>query len=450
MATPQKKPPEEVLTSLLSNGNAVNPNAQLDTGAWTPQYSQSPEQQAQSRADLEYGSQIRAIQEAARQASESNARSRSIEQGYGREIDPRLKNVYDALGTSLTQRRGETKANYQGAIGNIRGYYDEAVGANQGVNSDVLNRIMQMSSNLGLGAAVPDSIGKLMENYQFEQNQLNQGKAGRSANLESLASEIYGLDTRRIGAAASEGAQARATAQQQVLKTLSDLLFQGEQEQGGFRREVAGLEGDKGKAIAQLIADITDQRNKEGIDARGNALQEFLSRSGLAQSNQQMEEQRRQFDISVQEGAKDRAARSSGGGGGGGSSNPLNDMLKMLQIEKAQRDLNTKELKGMPGLTQWLDSPNDYWTKGAAKKGGAGVFAPKAGPKFRDAVLGIIERAGKLALPKKDALGTVVRQATNPFDRAMGLAGTKDYHFLNPEALREALEIYYKGRTYGP
>jgi len=449
MAEAVKKPPQEVLASLLSSGNAVNPNAQLDVGAWTPTYSQTPDQQAQSRADLEYGSQIRALQEASRQAAESNSRARSIEQGYGREIDPRLKNVYDALGTSLTQRRGETKANYAGAIGNIRGFYDEAVGANQGVNTDILNRIMQMSSNLGLGEAVPDSIGKLMENYQFEQNQLNQGKAGRSANLESLASEIYGLDTRRIGAAASEGAQARATAQQRVLKTLSDLLFQGEQEQGGFRREIAGLEGDKGKAIAQLIADITDQRNKEGIDARSNALQEMLQRAGLAESNRNFEENRRQFDIQVREGQADRAAANARASrSGGGSSNPLNDMLKMLQIEKHQRDLATKEYKGMEGLNKWMDTSNPYWTKAAGKN--AGVLAPVAGPKFRASILDIIDRASKLALPKRDSLGGTVRGATDPFERAMGLAGTDQYNFLNPQAVREALEIYFKGRTYGP
>lgn len=448
----ETKKPEDVLASLLSNGNAPNPMAQLDTSAWMPTYARSPQEEAQSRADLEYGSQIRAQQEAAQQAAASNQRSQTIEQNYGREIDPRLAEIYKALGQSMTDRRGETQQSYNQAVGNIQGYYNQAQQQNQSTNTDMLNRIAQMSQNLGVGAAVPDAIQKLMGNYQFEQQALSKAGAGRASNLQQLATQIFGLDTQRIGAAAQEGAQARATAQNQVLKTLSDLVFQNEQEQSGFRRQIAGLEGDKGKALAQLLAEITDQRSQDSISARNNALQEMIQRSGIAQQNRQFEEQQRQFNEQMRQAEMDRAASAAaarsrgGGGGGGGGGNPLNDMYKMLQIESLQQKLGTKNLKGQEALEAFWGTPNQYWTKGNPV-----IFGSSAGPKFRSAISTVINEAIKRANPQGGNKGNVFtpQPKRDPYAIAMNLM-KQNFGGMNMDAARAALDAYFKGYTVRP
>lgn len=378
MADTKPKSPEEILSQLLQNGNTVDPFAPVDSAPYMPQYGQTAQQQANDTVNLQYNSQQRALEDAARQASQENQYQRSIEQGYGREVDPRLANVYSALGNTLTQDRAATQENYSGAIDKIRGYYDEASAANQGVNTDLLKRITDSAQELGLGAAVPSATQQLGSDYQFNEGQLASGKAGRSANLATLAAQIFGLDTGRISSAAAEGAQVRSSAQTEVLKTLGDLLRQNQKEQGSYRSQISGLLGDKAIDLRKTLGDITTQRSQDSINAHKSALEEFLGRSGLQQSQQTSQaglaqflssqaEQKREFDAQIAQANADRAAanaRAAAKGSGGGSGNPLNDMYKMLQIDALQQKLGQeKYAPGRVGLSQFYKSDQPFWTK---------------------------------------------------------------------------------------
>lgn len=463
----KKKQPTGVLTQLLSNGNVVNPEAQLDISQYLPTYTQTPEEEARARGELQYAPQIRALQQSAREAALENERARQIEQRYGAEIDPRLANVYSALGNSLTGLRGETSQNYQSAVDQIRGFYNEASKSGQEVNTDILNRLAQSAQQLGVGAAVPDATQRLMEDYQFQQGQLAGSKAGRSSNLASLASEIFGLDTQRIGSAAREGAQVRGQAQNEVLRALSELLFAGQQEQRQFREGIAGLRTDQANTVAQMLHDIQQSRSQEEVEARTRALQEFVERAQLANQNRQMEEQRRiadrefaeqqrQFNEQIRQAELDRAqsaslarlAASSGGGGGGGSfpaKHPLDELYKVLQIEELQNELSTTKLTGQKALEHFLNSPNKYWTIASKNPG---VTAPKAGPVFRSKVELLINTANRMAQGSMDPkTGTVTRKKSDPYQVALSLVRAPRYKTQNPAALRSAIDAYYKGVT---
>jgi hypothetical protein len=458
MAETKPKSPEEVLSQLLQNGNTVDPYASVDATPYTPQYGQTPQQQAQDTVSLQYDSQQRAVEEAARQAATENQYQRNVEQSYGKIIDPRLENIYGALGNTLTQGRAETQGNYQSAIDKIRSYYDEALGAGQRVNTDLLNRLTQSAGQLGLGAAIPEATAGLSSDYQFNQGQLTAGKAGRSANLGTLAAQIFGLDTGRIGAAAQEGAQARAGAQSEVLATLGELLRAGQKEQSGYRSQLSGLKSDRAIDLRKTIGDITSQRSKEGIEGRKSAIEEFLARSGLAQQNfsnqaslaggmRDRDIQQQQFAESIRQQGLDRAAanarsaasrsRSSGAGG-----MDLKDIASIANMASQIEARGKGKLSGMEALNKFLNTDSKYWVQASKHPG---VTAPVAGPKFRAAIQDIMARAAKNAPAKRDSFGTKVRDTRKEYDVAKKLAASKDYRNMNQDALRSALEAYYEG-----
>lgn len=263
------------------------------------------EQQAQDAVQLEYGQKQRALEEAQLQATQNYNRLADEERTYGQEVDPRLENIYSALGTSLQGNQQANQQTYGNAIDQIRAWYDQARSANQELNTDIMGDITGMAERLGIQAGVPAGTQQLTEDFAFNQQQLNEAQAGRSSSLAELAAQIEALDRNRVGAASREGGQQRAMLQNEIAQTLGDLGMAHYQEMGGLRSQLAGLSQDRGAAERDALSQL-EQRQFENLQTgRGNALQEFLARSGLglqqAEFGQANYEADRNFDLALQE-----------------------------------------------------------------------------------------------------------------------------------------------------
>lgn len=255
--------------------------APVDVNTWDRQYSSTPEQEARDKVALEYNQRIRALQQAAGGAQRQYEQAADTERNYGEQVDPRLANIYSALGTSLQGNAQQNQQTYGSAIDRIRGFYDQAGQSNAGLNQDILARITADAERLGTGSAVPSATQGLTEDFQRAQMQNNNANAGRSSAIAQLAGGIGVADNNRVGAAAQEGAQQRATLQNQIAATLGNLSRANFDEQGNYRSEQSGLEQDRATAERGELTRIGQERFENSTQARQNALDEFLARSGL-------------------------------------------------------------------------------------------------------------------------------------------------------------------------
>lgn len=259
------------------------PNKGLNVKKWGYNYDAQPnlQQQAQDAVQLEYGQAERGNAEAQRQAIAQYNRLVDEERTYGREVDPRLENIYGALQTSLGENQAANQETYTDAIGQIRGWYDQAYGANNQLNQEAMARITGDAERLGIEAGIPDGTKRLTEDFLYNQGQNRNAQAGRSANLAELAAKIEALDRNRVGAAGREGGQQRAMLANEIAQTIGDLGLTHYNELSELRAEQAGRMADRGAAERDVLRQFRQQDFENVNTARGNALQEFLARAGL-------------------------------------------------------------------------------------------------------------------------------------------------------------------------
>lgn len=456
----------------------------MDPSQYTPQHAQGIQGTAQDNVDLEYNGRMRSLQLAADQAQRGNDQAINVQRNYGAQVDPRLQNIYQALQNSLGGIRDQNQQGYQSAIDKIRGYYDQAGQANQGMNQDVIARITADAQRNGVEAALPGGLGKMNDTFNFDQMQNNNAKAGRSANLAQLAAQIGGLDNQNIGSAAREGAQQRATLQNEVASTLGQLGVSGFNEQGKYRDQIQGLGQDKATALRQAIEQLTRERSGEGITARKDALQEFLAQSGnnrdQAGAMSQIFNQDRTFDRNTYEDNRDfgqgalQADRNYGLAksqfglsqeqfgnqvtqqnydnsiqaqqldlqrqaleqkAGTSGLNPLEEaQLAKIQAETAKITAGTsgvdgKYPPGTIGLNKWYSEPHPEFG-----------YKTVPGPQTKAAVDAITQQAEQKAQLAATASGT----KANPYQAALNLINSVNYG-VNKDALRTAIQIYYQG-----
>lgn len=239
------------------------------------------QRQAQDAVQLEYGQKQRGLEQAGLDSISQYNRLVDEEKSYGREVDPRLANIYGALQTSLGENQAANQETYGDAISQIRGWYDQAYGANNQLNQDAMSRITGDAARLGIEAGVPDGTARLTEDFLFNQGQNRNAQAGRSANMAELAAKIEALDRNRVGAAGREGGQQRAMLANEIAQTVGDLGMNHFNEMRGLRAEQAGMSADRGAAERDALREF-EQRDFQNLQtARGNSLQEFLARAGL-------------------------------------------------------------------------------------------------------------------------------------------------------------------------
>lgn len=460
--------------------------APVDQSAYTPQHTATPQQGAQDNVDLEYNQRIRMLQQTADAAARGADQSMNEQKIYGREVDPRIANIYGALQNSLGQNRDSTQQGYQSAIDKIRGYYDQAGQANQGLNSDLMARITGDAERWGVGAAIPGGTQKLNDTYQFDQLQNNNAKAGRSANLAQLAAQIQGLDTGRISSAAQEGAQQRASLQNEIAKTLGQLGVSSFEEQGNYRNQIQGLGQDKATALRQELEKLTNQRSGEGIDARKNALQEFLALSGNSRDDasaqrgiftgdrnfdQQVATDQRDYNRSNLESDRNYQLSRDQFGNTVHQQNFDNqiqlDQLAMqreslaAQMSKTQNPLEQQKLQAeinkLDAQTAKISGTSGTSTNNKFPPGQAGLSEfykltdvpwwgiAGAGPHFRETVDKIVGQT--LADQNNPTQLGAGRSVTDPYQHALLLASSPGYASagIDPDALKTALQVYYRG-----
>lgn len=259
------------------------PNTGLNVKKWGYDYNKQPnlQQQAQDLVQLEYGQASRGNTEAQRQAIAQYNRLVDEERTYGREVDPRLENIYGALQTSLGENQAANQETYGDAISQIRDWYDQSYGANNQLNQEAMARITGDAERLGIEAGIPDGTKRLTEDFLYNQGQNRNAQAGRSANLAELAAKIEALDRNRVGAAGREGAQQRAMLANEIAQTIGDLGLNNYNELSELRAEEAGRQTDRGAAERSALQQLQQQQFGNLQTARGNALEEFLARAGL-------------------------------------------------------------------------------------------------------------------------------------------------------------------------
>lgn len=268
--------------------NEMGPQSRLkrqpgNLNAWgTPKMDPAQQQQrAQDAVQLEFGQAQRGNEEAQRQAIAQYNRLVDEERTYGREVDPRLENIYSALQTSLGQNQTANQETYGDAIGQIRSWYDQSYQANDLLNQDAMSRITADAERLGTQAGIPDGTKRMTEDFLYNQGQNRNAQAGRSANMAELAAKIEALDRNRVGAAGREGGQQRAMLANEIAQTIGDLGLANYNELSSLRTEQAGRMADRGAAERDALQEF-QQRDFDNLQtARGNSLQEFLARAGL-------------------------------------------------------------------------------------------------------------------------------------------------------------------------
>lgn len=202
------------------------------------------------------------------------------------------------------------------------------------------------------------------------------------------------------------------------------------------RRKATEMSGLTGQGAAYKAAGLEGVGNvrREGVRSRTDTrtrLEEAMAalEAAKAEAQGQYDLQKLQGEIELQ---RARAA-SRGGGGGGGRGSPL-DMLRAqllgMQIMEKQQELEMGPetpwgKRGQGGLNRFLNQQSDYWTS-------------KAGPKFRAGIDDILDYASAQSTnPSSIASGL-----KDPYTIAMGRVD-KAPSYLNEDALRMALQIYY-------
>lgn len=251
----------------------------INNQKWAPS-PMDPMQQARDNVALEYDERIRAIERAAGRAERNFDKNIDIERTFAGEVDPRIANIYNALGNDLRAGAAENQQTYNSAIDRIRSFYDEANQANAGLNADIMARITGDAERLGIEAGIPGGTQQMTEDYQWMQAMGNNQKAGRSANIAELAMKIGALDNRAVGASQREGAQQRASLQNEVARTLGEIGIAGYNELGEYRGQQNSLEQDRATAIRQELARLMDKQHEQGRQGKLDALQEFLALRG--------------------------------------------------------------------------------------------------------------------------------------------------------------------------
>lgn len=238
-------------------------------------------QQARDAVQLEYGQKQRGLENAGLDAIAQYNRLVDEEQEYAREADPRIANIYSALQTSLGQNQAENQETYGDAVSQIRGWYDQAYGANNQLNQEAMSRITGDAERLGIQAGIPGGTQRMTEDFLYNQGQNRNAQAGRSANMAELAAKIEALDRNRVGAAGREGGQQRAILANEIAQTIGDLGMNHYNEMRTLRSEQAGMSADRGAAERDALREFEQRDFQNTQTARGNSLQEFLARAGL-------------------------------------------------------------------------------------------------------------------------------------------------------------------------
>lgn len=465
---------------------ALDPSVTVDVNNWLPQNQAPAQQRATDAVSLEYDERLRALQRASDRTGRSYDQAINTEREYGREVDPRLENIYGALGNSLQMNAGANQQTYDNAINRIRSFYDEAGQANQGMNQSIIDRINTDATRLGIEAAIPAATQGVNSDFQFLQGLNTNAKAGRSANLAQLAAQIGVADNDRIGASAQEGAQQRATLQNEIAKTLGNLGVAGFNELGEYRGQMAGLEQDRATAIRDELARLTQQDFENNTEGRRNALDEFMQRSGLNmaeagyrrdiytdnrnfnrgayEDTRDFNREGRQYEQEFTRGnyesdrnyglARDQFAldRSSTAFQQQLQRDELNMRRSQLQAELAQanspeqrrliqqeiqrNDLEIQRMqnpgaagqqeypRGQIGLEQFLAQPRPEWGQNGA------------GPIFRQRVQDIIREALSLSTDPVNPM--------DPYTAAIGLIDVRGGQ-MDKNLLQQALQVWFQG-----
>ncbi len=347
-------------------------------------------QEVQDEVDLEYGQKQEELNRALATLKQSLASTQQTQQNYGAVGDQSLQNIYNQLAQQLQGVRGQTHDLYEGSKGYLDKLFGGAKADSQAASHGAVGDVQSMAARLGLQGALPDALTKLQGQAQRSNAALNQSGAESLANLNELGTGQEGVALQAVGNAYTSGAMSRKELINQVLANIT----------GAQKNESAG-EGD-------ILSQLQSLQNEKGLALK----------VGSERSAQRKEEMDLQLKLAAMSGS-----------GGGGSSNPLGDMLKMLDIEKKQNDL-ARFGTGREGLAKW--KAEHLSTKGKA-----------VSSKLSSYIDAIIQRSSELGTSNKG----------DPFDRAIYIlkqSPKKGVHSVwahldknQRDAMVKALQIYY-------
>lgn len=295
--------------------------------------------------------------------------------------DTAIAKIYDSLVHDLGEGQAATRGIFARGNQAMAGAYQGASDALRGSQGAMTQRLTASLGGLGLGAALPEVMAPMNEQFAFDQGQIAKTRGTDLGTLARQGTQYEAIGQTGIGNAQKEKAQTRVSAMEKLQAVLADL-------------EAARIEA-------------------EG----------------------RVEEKRLENQIRLAE-----ARRASSGGGG--SIDPLDALRaeKMgLEIQGMQNDLSNpgwdKEQKfatGQRGLHEFLNSPTAYWGQSAD---------PATRARIENIINTTAKRTGLAAFTSGG--NKYLTENMDPLQIALIGAGNTKESRINKEALRMALELYY-------
>ena len=337
-----------------------------------PPTQQSPNQaQNGNMSDLDYAMSLINAQYGGQESALN--RGLATQREYQQTGDNRLANIYSVLNQQLEGLSGRTKDLFAGSQDQMSQMFQQSADRQKQAGQQAVDAVSELAKRLGAQDALVDPVSQLQQLITQQTGQLESGRTGALANLQTLGTGMQGTALQAISDAAREGAQQRTDFQTGVGADISDLLAQLQE-----------LGTTKGNALRTTIQDVRNERLDRERQAKLDALAEEIQRGTLDIQRQNLGLDREKFSASLME--------SMMGG------NPLDDAKTQAEIDKIMSEiaLNQSKLgqgaeptryKGQMGLEEWMNQPNPGW----GYKNSTG--GQSAGPVYRNGIYSLYNQA---------------------------------------------------------
>lgn len=407
--------------------------------------------EAQTSIDLKYTPQEDAIKQAMTQLGLNYNQAVGAQQGYGQKADTALKQIYDALQTSMGAGQTRASGYYDQAKGQTGSAYDQAIESLAGLNQGIVNQLGGEASALGIEAGSRDPLARILRNYGSQQGAQITGKANALANLNTSGANTLALGEQQMGSAARQGAQSRSDVATQVLQSLSNLGLANAQSKNEYLNQQTELAKMKPLELQQTLAGLQQAQYEQQRQARQDRLGEMtgLGNLDLGQQRNFLTAQGQNLDLKKSTASllgQQATSKNTFNLEQAKATNPLDLAIKNAQLsnlgltgQKTTAEINalnnpqarpTSTTRYADKMQSFLDSPAN------------GLWGSSAGPNFRGMVQSIVSTADS-------AITGSGKSVTDPYQYALQLIDSSPdvaKYGLNKDGLKKALSLYYTGK----
>lgn len=258
---------------------------------------------AQDMVALEYGGQKGQHQRNLDAIQMLLNRDVNAQQGYAREADSRLEQVYGQLQGQLQGNKQDIQGQYQQGASNVNDAYDQARQFLARSNQQNTGQVQSSAEKLGLAnSGVGDSeAGQLNDQMQLLQAH-NESARARELSYQGNLGANYGASaTQAISDAARQGAFQRSGLQRDVQGSIADLQGTAGLQRYDILSQLSDLAQQEGIAERVLTQEMTEGRLDRERQSELDALAELIQRGTLDIQRGQLGIQRSQLGLDEQQ-----------------------------------------------------------------------------------------------------------------------------------------------------